>query len=134
MYKRQALLILLVLALDRKHPKRKRTLILSAASAGLVLVFGFLAGSVVSLDNPTAWPVRVQVNGTTVDVPPQSFTDVRVSGPSVGITTETGDGSPLEVVELGLELLDQFPLLRPPQRTRRLQGPRLASQFVVIFM
>lgn len=98
-----ALLILMLLALDRKHPKRRRTLLLTACSAGATLVFGFLAGSVLSLDNPTNWPVRVDVDGTLIEVPPHSFTDVRVRGPNVAIATETVDRSPLERLELSLD-------------------------------
>lgn len=73
-----------------------------AALGMLCLLFGYLSGSVVSIDNATPSPVEVTVDGTTVELPPSSFTSVRVTGSSVDIHTES-NGQLMEEVELELD-------------------------------
>lgn len=65
-------------------------------------VVGYLSGSVISVDNPTATPVRVTIDGTSVEVPPGSFTEVRTVGSTAEIRTESG-GQLIEEVTLELD-------------------------------
>jgi len=65
-------------------------------------VVGYLSGSVISLDNPTSAPVQISVDGTRVDVPAGSFTEVRATGPTVEIRTETA-GQVVEQVALDMD-------------------------------
>lgn len=97
------LAMFVVAALTQRALRRAAILGGALGVLGLgMLVLGYLSGSVISIDNPTDRPVRVTVDGTVVDVPPGSFTDVRVMGPSVAIRTEA-NGQLLEEGTLSLD-------------------------------
>jgi hypothetical protein len=69
------------------------------------IVLGYASGSVLTIDNATDVPVRVTVDGTTVEVPAGSMTELRVSGPNVAISTEASamPGTPMEQLSLALD-------------------------------
>ena len=87
------LAILLLVGVSRAANKKlKAALVLGGVSAVLgvgMLVVGYLAGSVISLDNPTDYPVQITIEGRSVEVPARSFTEIRVLGPSAEIRTES---------------------------------------------
>lgn len=88
-----------------KEKQIQKVLVLTGVLAGLsitTVALGYLSGSVLSVDNPSDLPVRVTVDGTVIDVPARSFTDVRVWGPNVSIQAETG-GQPLEQLTLAID-------------------------------
>lgn len=83
--------------------KRKIALFGTALGTGVVgTVLGFMAGSVVSLDNPTKKDVAITIDGTTITVPAGKFTDVRVAATDVTIATEA-DGQPIEQLSMSLD-------------------------------
>lgn len=73
-----------------QRPSGRRIAALALVGGGLVAggtLAGYLAGSVVSIDNATGVPVTVEIGGETVQLPAWSFTDLRVWGSSVEIDT-----------------------------------------------
>lgn len=100
------LAMFVVAAATQKQWGRFLALAVALGVLGLsTLVLGYASGSVLSIDNPTPTPVRVTVDGTTVDVPAMSMTELRVSGPNVNITTENAamPGVPMEQLSLALD-------------------------------
>ncbi len=88
--------VLLILSLVVVSQLRKKGLKGALIGAGastvlgvVTLVVGYLAGSVISLDNPSPNPVEVTIDGRTVEVPANSFTEVRAAGPTAEIRTES---------------------------------------------
>lgn len=97
------LALVVVEAFKKKEFTRAAVLGGVTATVGvLAILLGYFSGSVLSLDNTTGAPVRITVDGTPIDVPAQSFTEVRVWGPSVDIQTETG-GQLLEQVSIAID-------------------------------
>jgi hypothetical protein len=97
------LAMFVIAAMTQKQWPRVAALAAALGVLGVItLVLGYASGSVLSIDNATDMPVRVTVNGTAVDVPPQSMTELRVSGPNVDITTDAG-GMPVEQLSIALD-------------------------------
>jgi len=90
-------------AATQKQWPRTAALSVALGVLGVVtLVLGYASGSVLSIDNATDMPVRVTVNGTRVEVPAGSMTELRVAGPNVEITTDAG-GMPVEQLVLAFD-------------------------------
>ena len=103
-----AMVLTLLLIRTLAEKRWPRAAVLAVVLGGLAvatLVLGYASGSVLSIDNATDMPVRVTVDGTVVDVPARSMTELRVSGPDVVVTTEVGGmpGVPLEQLSIALD-------------------------------
>lgn len=97
--------LFVIAAMTQKQWPRAGALAVALGVLGVVtLILGYASGSVLSIDNATDLPVRVTVDGATVDVPPRSMTELRVSGPEVAISTEVSGMPGVAVEQLSIAL------------------------------
>lgn len=102
--KGQALHASQVQALDPAREARfvKRLALLTGPVLLIAALSGYFAGSVVSIDNATMMPVDVVVDGRTVNIPAQSFVDLRLWGSNIDIDVRAG-GQLLESATMHLD-------------------------------